>query len=91
MIAHCHTQIFVGVVTYIGAYHLSSAYILYSWKYWQELDLVVGSQIAILNVLADLNLAVWYGIAICIYAIRNSVDFSCVIWRLLEQTAKLQI
>ena len=32
----------------------------YSWRYWWELNLVVGSQIAIANVLADLNLAVWY-------------------------------
>ena len=30
----------------------------YSWKYWRELNLAVGSQIAISNVLADLNLAV---------------------------------
>ena len=36
----------------------------YSRKYWRELNLAVGSQIAILNILADLNLAVRYGIAI---------------------------
>ena len=36
----------------------------YSRKYWWELNSAVGSQIAITNVLADLNLAVRYGIAI---------------------------
>ena len=40
----------------------------YSWKYWWELNLAVGSQIATANVLADLNLAVRYGIAMRIYA-----------------------
>ena len=29
----------------------------YSWKYWRELNLTVGSQIAILNVLVDL---IWW-------------------------------
>ena len=38
----------------------------YSRKYWWELNLAVGSQIAISNVLANLNLAVWYRITICI-------------------------
>ena len=33
--------------------------ILYSWKYWQKLNLAVGPQIAIAKILADLNLAVW--------------------------------
>ena len=41
-------------------------YIPYSRKYWRELNLAVGSQIAISNVLADLNLVVWYRITICI-------------------------
>ena len=31
----------------------------YSQKYWQELNLAVGSQIIILNILADLNW--WFG------------------------------
>ena len=39
----------------------------YSQKYWQELNLVVEPKIAISRILADLNLAVWYRIAICIY------------------------
>ena len=49
------------IATYTSVYNLP-----YSWKYWQELNLAVGSQIAILNVhvLADLNLAVQYWIAI---------------------------
>ena len=47
--------------------------ILYSRKYWQELNLAVGSQIAFARIiLADLNLAVWYGIAIrIIYASKR--------------------
>ena len=36
----------------------------YSWKYWWELNLAVGSQMAIAKALANFNLAVWYGIAI---------------------------
>ena len=35
----------------------------YSRKYWRELNLVVEPQIAITRILADLNLAVRYGIA----------------------------
>ena len=31
----------------------------YSRKYWRELNLVVGSQMAIAKVLADFNLAVY--------------------------------
>ena len=52
--------------------------ILYSRKYWRELNLAVGSQIAILNVLADLNLAVRYGI----------VDFNLAVAQAVRQTAK---
>ena len=55
-------------------------------KYWWELNLVVGSEIAITSVLADLNLAVWYGIAICIYTSKKF--WQILIWRLLKQTAK---
>ena len=57
--------------------------ILYSWKYWLELDLMVGSQIAITNVLVDLNLAVRYGIAICLYASKKF--WQILIRRLLRQ------
>ena len=39
----------------------------YSRKYWWELNLAVEPKIAIARILADLNLAVRYGIAICIY------------------------
>ena len=62
------------------------AIIQYSRKYWWELNLVVGFQIAITNVLADLNLVVRYGITILIYA---SMKFwQILIWRLLWQSAK---
>ena len=42
------------------ALHLRCIYghIPYSRKYWWELNLVIGSQIAIAKVLADLNLVV---------------------------------
>ena len=33
VIARCHAQIFVGMVTYIGAYHLLSAYYLSTYYY----------------------------------------------------------
>ena len=39
----------------------------YSRKCWWELNLAVEPKIAIARTLADLNLAVWYGIAIHIY------------------------
>ena len=43
----------------------------YSRKYWRELNLVVEPKIAIARILADLNLVVWYGIMIHIYANRK--------------------
>ena len=52
----------------------------YSWKYWRELNLVVKPKIAISRMLADLYLAVRYGIAICIYASRKF--WWILIWRL---------
>ena len=48
-----------------------SVHILYSRKYWRELNLAVEPKIAIARILADLNLAVRYGIAIRIYASRK--------------------
>ena len=48
----------------------------YSRKYWRELNLAVEPKIAIVRILADLNLAVRYGIAIRIYASRK-------FWRIL--------
>ena len=45
--------------------------VLYSRKYWRELNLVVEPKIAIARILADLNLAVRYGIAIRIYVSRK--------------------
>ena len=60
--------------------------VLYGRKYWRELNLAVGSQITIANVLADLNLAVRYGIAIRIYASKKF--WRIIIWRLRRQTAK---
>ena len=67
-------------------YVMTCSYIPYSRKYWRELNLAVGSPIAIANILADLNLAVRYGIAIHIYASKKF--WRILIWQLLEQTAK---
>ena len=63
--------------------------ILYSQKYWRDLDLAVGSQNAILNVLADLNLVVRYRITIRIYASKKILaDFNLVVAQANCQTAK---
>ena len=50
---------------------LSLSHIPYSQKYWQELNLAVEPKIAIARILADLNLAVWYGITLRLYASRK--------------------
>ena len=55
-------------------------YLLYSRKYWRELNLAVELKIAIARILANLNLLVWYGIAIRIYASRKF--WQILIWRL---------
>ena len=54
--------------------------ILYSGKYWWELNLAVEPKIAFARILADLNLAVQYGIAIRMYASRKF--WRILIWRL---------
>ena len=54
--------------------------LLYSRKYWQELNLAVWSQTAIIKILADFNLAVWYGIAMRTYAQKKF--WRILIWRL---------
>ena len=41
----------------------------HSRKYWRKLNLALEPKIA--RILADLNLAVWYGIAIRIYVSRK--------------------
>ena len=52
----------------------------YSQKYWWALNLAVKPKIAVARLLADLNLAVRYGIAICIYT--NRKFWRILIWRL---------
>ena len=52
----------------------------YSRKYWRELNLANEPKIAIARILADLNLAVQYRIAIRIYASRKF--WRILIWRL---------
>ncbi len=56
------------------------SYVPYNRKYWRELNLAVEPKIAIAIILADLNLAVRYGIAICIYASR--IFWRILMWRL---------
>ena len=60
--------------------NLESFGLPYSRKYWRELNLAVGSQMAIAKALADFNLAVRYGIAIRIYVSRKF--WRILIWRL---------
>jgi hypothetical protein len=60
--------------------HMYMYSIPYSRKYWRELNLAVEPKIAIARILADLNLAVRYGIAIRIYASRKF--WQILIWRL---------
>ena len=47
----------------------------YSRKYWEELNLAIEPKIDITRILADLNLAVWYEIAIRIYVSRKFGGF----------------
>ena len=54
----------------LSAHHPIS-HIMYSRKYWQELNLAIGLQMAIAKVLADFNLAVWYEITIRIYVSKK--------------------
>ena len=63
-----------------GLSYIVSIILPYSQKYWWELNLVVEPKIAIAKILPDLNLVVWYGIAICIYVSRKFWRIS--IWQL---------
>ena len=58
----------------------------YIWKIWRELNLVDRPESARANVLAGLNLAVRYGIVICIYACKKY--WWILIWRLQARTTK---
>ena len=64
----------------LGMYDTQFCDIPYSRKYWRALNLAVEPQIAIRRILADLNLAVRYGITIHIYASRKF--WRILIWRL---------
>ena len=68
---------------------ISAAHIPYSRKYWRELNLAVGPQIAIAKILADLNLAVRYGIATCIICKYEILaHFNLAVAKVDHQTAK---
>ena len=60
-------------------------------KYWPELNLVVGPNniIIIAKILAFLNLAVWYGLAIHIILSSNKKFWQILIWQLRRKTAVL--
>ena len=45
--------------------HVGDNIIPYSRKYWRSLNLAVWPKTTFLTPLLELNLAVWYGIAIC--------------------------
>ena len=61
----------------------------YRRKYWRDLNLAVEPKIAISRILADVNLAVRYGIAIRIYASRKF--WRILIWRLQYRPPNRQI
>ena len=69
---------------YIEDWRESKSIILYSWKYWRELNLAAGSHMAICNCI--INLAAQYGIAIpiCIFL----ADFNLAVAKADRQTAK---
>ena len=52
-----------------------------SRKNWQSLNLVVLPQTTFLTLLADLYLAVWYGIAICTCTRKKLADFNLAVER----------
>ena len=52
------------ITFYVEKIHKINCILPYSRKYWRELNLAVEPQIAITRILADLILAVRYGIAI---------------------------
>ena len=58
----------------------------YSRKYCRSLNLAVLPQMTFLTLFADLNLAVWYGIAIC--TCMQKKFWRILIWWLKEKTAK---
>ena len=58
----------MGVGVGGGAFIQDALRILYSQKYWRELNLAVGPEITIARILMDLNLAARYRIAIRIRA-----------------------
>ena len=59
---------------------IHTLYVSYSQKYWRELNLAVEPKITIIRILANISLAVWYGIAIRIYESRKF--WQILIWRL---------
>ena len=67
----------------LNLYHelrLFFVYILYIRKYWRSLNLAVWPKTTFLTSLVDLNLAVWYGIAIrtCTRK-KNLADFNLAV------------
>ena len=61
----------------------NDVHVLYNRKYWRELNLAVGPQIAIAKILADLNLAGWYHAYTCICKYEILADF--LIWQLRDR------
>ena len=59
--------------------HRTQCILPYSQKYWQKLNLAVEPKITIARILADLNLAVRYGIAIHILSAEFFADLNLVV------------
>ena len=98
--ANCRGQLKLGDFGLARLYHADDKryltfivcmahYVPYSRKYWRALNLAVEPKIAIARILANLNLAVRYGIAIRTYASRKF--WRILIWRLQYRPPNRQI
>ena len=70
---------------------LEAKRIPYSQKYWQSLNLAVWATNDVFHTIQDLNLAVWYGIAIrtCTRGKKHLADFNLAVKRLTTKPPNL--
>ena len=77
---HCEIVSHIVLTTCTCTLYTICCTILYSRKYWRSLNLAVLPQMTFLTLLADLNLAIWYGIAIRTSAQKKKL--AILIWQL---------